>query len=163
MHSKEHGFTIIELIMVIVIIGILAGLAIPRFESFYAIKLDGATKKAVSDIRYIQHLALAGHTNARIVFNAVGNSYVGQEEVPEDSGNWQNAKDPFTRGDLNVQFNSDAQYRGIDIQNPSFGGSATLRFNWLGEPVSGGSVDFVYKGRSRRILVADRVGRVSLQ
>lgn len=57
--NKEHGFTIVELILVIVIIGILAAVVGPRFftrsnfdERFYF-------EEALSTVRYAQKLSVA--------------------------------------------------------------------------------------------------------
>jgi len=66
-------------------LGILAALAVPRFESFYSIKLNGAVKKVVSDIRYVQQLAVSEHTNTKIVFSAAANTYTAQKYNPATS------------------------------------------------------------------------------
>lgn len=52
---KKKAFTLIELVMVIVVLGILAALAIPRFESEVR---QEAADNILSAIRYTQHLAL---------------------------------------------------------------------------------------------------------
>lgn len=89
------GFTIIELIMVIVIISILAVLALPRFDSFYEIKLNGAVKKIISDIRYAQQMAISRHEDYRVSFT--GNTY----DVRRVSDNAY-ATSPFTRETLRL-------------------------------------------------------------
>jgi prepilin-type N-terminal cleavage/methylation domain-containing protein len=156
-YRSNQGFTLIELVMVIVIVGILAVIAIPRFDTFYAIKLDGAVKKVVSDIRYTQQLAIARHTNSRVIFYADENSYVVEQENPQGSDTWESATDPFSRADLSVDFDTDAQYKGINIQN-----NATFQFDWQGA-TDVGSVSLGYHGRVRIINVEANTGRVSVQ
>ena len=52
---KRSAFTMIELVMVIVVLGILAALALPRFERDIR---QEAADNILSSIRYTQHLAL---------------------------------------------------------------------------------------------------------
>jgi prepilin-type N-terminal cleavage/methylation domain-containing protein len=156
------GFTIIELVMVIVIVAIMAMLAIPRFESFYSIKLSGAVKKVVSDIRYVQQMALSRNTNTRIVFNITNDTYKAQEENPRNSGNWQYIKNPFTRTDLVVNFQTDPQHGGLDIVSNSFTNN-TLQFNWEGTPQAGGQVSFTYRNNTNSIFVQNGTGILRVQ
>lgn len=156
----KPGFSLIEVVMVIVIAGILAGLAIPRFDSFFAIKLDGAVKKMVSDIRYVQQLAVARHENYAITFNTGNNSYRGYRVLDNSPVN-----DPFTQQYLDpwINFNTDLQYPGITIFNANFGGVPTVVFDWQGAPSSAGSVELRCKGNSRVISITANTARISVQ
>lgn len=177
----KKSYTIIELIMVIVIVGILAAISIPRFQSFYYIKLNGAVKKIVSDIRYVQQFALSKHADSRIEFNTGTNSYQACFCNESDgscstgscgSANWTAITNPFTRGNLQVNFNSDAQYGGIDVSSANFGGgNPTLIFDWQGIPRNGagtalsaeGSVIFSYQNNVMTIYITPNTGRVRMQ
>jgi len=53
--DNKNGFTMIELIMVIIVLGILAALAIPRMDRD---RKQEAADTILSDIRYAQHMAI---------------------------------------------------------------------------------------------------------
>lgn len=159
----RRGFTLIEVVMVIVIVGILTAIAIPRFQAFYAVKLDGAAKKVISDIRYVQQIAIANHTSTRIVFDPVTERYRAEEESPRGSNFWRAISSPFMSGSMTADFTKDPQYAGINITSPSFGAGSTLMFDWRGQPVSGGSVTLSYNDNTRRVEVVGTTGQVKAQ
>lgn len=170
--DSRMGFSLIELIMVLTIVGILALVTIPRFGSFYFLKISGAIKKVISDIRYLQQLAVSEHTDTKLVFNTAADTYSAQK-FDQGAGSWVNITDPFTRGNLSLNFNSDPQYSGIDISATNLL-SSTLRFSWQGIPQEGadagpanltaeGSVTFSYKNNSLTIYITPNTGRVRAQ
>lgn len=58
--SMQKGFTLIELMIVVAIIGILAAIAIPQFSEYTK---KGEDKAAQSDVRNLITLATANSTN----------------------------------------------------------------------------------------------------
>jgi type II secretion system protein G len=93
MRNKEHGFTLMELIIVIAVIAILLGIALPRIRGMVE---EGNTAKAASELRALQA--------------AVESYYIhNNKQYPEMDDTWQNAlvsarpkligsplKDPFS-------------------------------------------------------------------
>ena len=151
--------------MAIVIMGILAVLAIPRFDSFNAIKLDGAVKKTLSDIRYAQQLAIARHEEYAVGFNSADETYRIFRLVDNSP-----AQDPFSRQFLDpwLNFTTDSKYRGINIASVNLGGTQTLRFDWQGIPKNAagvnlsveGLINLTYQNNSRNIYITPNTGRV---
>ncbi len=163
---KKCALTLVEIIVIILIIGILAIVALPRFSVFYEIRLQGAAKKIVSDIRYAQSMAISYHTFTRIVFDESSDTYRGEYFYADE---WRNLRDPLTGEDLELDFRTDYQYKGIDILNVDFGGTTTLMFDWQGIPQDengmerSGSLGLSYKGRLITITVAPRTGKINVE
>jgi type II secretory pathway pseudopilin PulG len=62
------GFTVIEIIMVILLISIMTAVIIPRFADYGIINLSNAVVKIATDIRYAQNRATTTHQRNRIKF-----------------------------------------------------------------------------------------------
>ncbi len=71
----SKGFTLIELIIVIVIIGILAILVIPRIISTTTISARESAEMVAADIRKTQELAMADTASHSITFTSGSGSY----------------------------------------------------------------------------------------
>jgi prepilin-type N-terminal cleavage/methylation domain-containing protein len=138
---NPSGMTIIEVILVMMIIGILATMVIPRFDFATSSKasVDGAAYMIASDIRYAQECAMATRTSKTITFSMGGNSY---------SFSPINNLDPS--GQLPYGVTTTA---------------LTLTFNSLGEPISitGSSVSVGASDgvQTRTITILNYTGKVS--
>lgn len=72
----DSGFTIIELVLVLIITAILAAVAVPQLGRYWAgIKVGNAATKIASDIRYAQNRATTTQQRSQINFAAGGTSY----------------------------------------------------------------------------------------
>jgi prepilin-type N-terminal cleavage/methylation domain-containing protein len=75
------GFTLIEFIAVLVVVGVLVAAATVKFTSTSTISLRAAAEMIQADIRYTQAEAMATNANKSINFSADNNNYmVGSEK-----------------------------------------------------------------------------------
>ncbi|MGD8383056.1 MAG: prepilin-type N-terminal cleavage/methylation domain-containing protein [Syntrophobacterales bacterium] len=131
--ADSRGFTLVELIMVVVLIGILAVSVIPKFVDTSAISLQGGAAMVAADIRYTQELAMSTHSPKTII---------------------------FTTNDTFYTVNSQTMNLPSRV---SISSGATFTFNSLGEPTTGGgsSVQITAGGSTKTITVESYTGRVS--
>jgi prepilin-type N-terminal cleavage/methylation domain-containing protein len=131
--ADSRGFTIVELVMVVVLISILAVSVVPKFVDTSAFSLAGGAAMAAADIRYTQELAMATHSAKTIVFTTT-NTY-------------------YTVDSRNVNLPSKV----------TISSGATFTFNSLGEPTAGGgsSVTLSAGAETKTITVESYTGRVS--
>ena len=170
----KKGFTVIELVIVILLVSILAVVIATRTTPYYSIKLNGAGEKLLSDIRYAKRLAMTNHEICGISFDVAGNSYAVYRykstfpppPPPVPVG------DPHRPGyDLKIDYdgNEYEYYNGIGITSADFGGTNELRFDSLGIPYdagdnklsASGQVVISYEGNDFTITVTPRTGKLS--
>jgi MSHA pilin protein MshC len=68
--NNQHGFTLIELIMVMVIVGILAIVVAPRFFDVNVFKSRGFADQVQASLRNAQKIAIAQHRNVCVAMTA---------------------------------------------------------------------------------------------
>ena len=153
--NKNRGFTAIELILVIVILGILAAIAYPRFQGLPGIRVSAAAQAIAADIRYAQSQAISTAYNYKVYFYAGTNSYSVYQKN-RSSGAETIMSHPLKAGNYTVVVATD--YPGVII-----GGDYTVEFDYLGAPVTGGggSVTVSGGGNSMTISVLANTGRVT--
>lgn len=78
--SKQAGFTIVELVLTMVIVGVLAAMALPRFFGTHGFEERGFYDEVLSAIRYAQKSAIA--QRRRVCVNFTANSV--QLKIDED-------------------------------------------------------------------------------
>jgi MSHA pilin protein MshC len=131
--ADSRGFTLVELIMVVVLIGILAVSVVPKVVDTSAISLQGGAAMVVADIRYTQELAMGTHTPKTITFATNDTFYTVNSQT------------------MNLP------------SRVSISSGATFTFNSLGEPTAGGgsSVEIQAGSSTKTITVESYTGRVS--
>jgi len=101
MIKKQLGFTMLELIMVIVVLGILAALALPKLDKDFT---QEAADNVLSNMRYTQHMALMADRQ--------------QYNDPQwQQSFWQISFQACSDGALFLSIGSDTNYNGSLDQN----------------------------------------------
>ncbi|MBI5041493.1 MAG: type II secretion system protein [Gammaproteobacteria bacterium] len=147
--TAQTGFTLIELVMVIVIIGILAAMAAPRM-SLTDSSVHAQAAQIARDIRHAQMLAMTqGRT---LTFQSLGGSYRCTDSTSTV------ITDPATQQPFTFTLNN-----GVTLT------VASVNFDSLGRPVSGGAlrstaVDFTVSGgaQSAALSVSPVTGFVAV-
>ena len=69
----QAGFTMVEIIVVVLVIGIVLGIGVPSFRQFNErSRVDGAMQELVMDIQYARSLAVSRNRSYQIQFAANG-------------------------------------------------------------------------------------------
>jgi len=84
--KSQHGFTLIELVMVIVLLGIISAVALPKFSGRDSFSQRVLFDDTLNAVRYAQKSAIASGCNVK--FSVASNSYTLTRDNTCSSGNF---------------------------------------------------------------------------
>ncbi|MDO9567540.1 MAG: GspH/FimT family pseudopilin [Candidatus Desulfaltia sp.] len=96
--NKQSGFTLIELIVIIAILAVFAGIAVPNFLSYMPKhRLNGAARQVMGDLMAARMKAVKENNRFKVFFLSNNHQYKilddDNNNNAEDSGEWTNTKD----------------------------------------------------------------------
>lgn len=177
----RRGYTLIEMLVTITILGIAAALLVPALGGFGAIETQAAVRRLVSDIAFAQSEAVAHQRFHRLHFYTDGSGWclvrVGEGDFFDifNATSADYVEDParVTRGGGNMIVNlvEDDRFASVAVESfTSSEGVTSLTFDAIGGTVSApgtaaGGVSVVLSGDDSRweVAVAPLTGRTSVR
>lgn len=141
--AEQRGFTIVELIMVIVILGIISAVALPRFFDRKSFDERFYFEEVLSSVRYAQKLAVASGCSIKVLVDSDGYRLT----YAKDCG--VGPADPKVNDLVANPLGED--YQGANENSVSINKNLTVTFDSLGAASPSDSVEF--SGGSFKLIV----------
>jgi len=166
---SRKAFTLVELIVVLLILGIISVVGMIAINPHQGIRLDAATKKVMADLDYARNLSLATAKWYGVSFEADPvNSYrIYQTDGLTDTM----IDDPSHPGQgFTVDLNS--YFSGVKIQSVNLAGGAKVEFNPLGIPYNdktgtafgvNGVITLLFGNLTKTAQITPNTGRIFVQ
>ncbi|MCB9846227.1 MAG: prepilin-type N-terminal cleavage/methylation domain-containing protein [Phycisphaeraceae bacterium] len=171
MARVRRGYTLIEVLIVVTVMGIMGAMVIPNLSQAGTFRVRSAVRTLVSDITFAQSDAMAFQRGRAIVFYPEQNRYVvvevtGPELDPENDALFDQTRES---GIMDMDFDQE-RFGGAVMESASFDGQAVLIFDEMGAPVtepegdtpsSGGIVNFTSGNGDYWVAVDGFTGHVT--
>jgi len=153
--AAPRGFTMVEMMVVIIILAIAAVMVLPYAIGTSSLKAQSAARMAMADLEWAQNQAIVLQSEVTVTFSVPGNSYT----IAKQS---QTLKHPITHNDFVVDFDTRQDLHGVSIVSAAFGGTPQVTFKALGEPESAGSVVLAAGAHTYQVTVTPVTGRITV-
>ena len=155
--QKTRGFTLIEILLVIVILAIAGVTTIPMLSSGASMQIRSAANMIAADLEYAKSMAISRGQDYSVVFLTGSDNY----RIEDQGGNV--IPHPVKKGfDYEINFSNDSRLNKVDIVSAGFGGGYTVTFNCLGSPDNGGTIGLNANGITATITVEPVTGYISV-
>lgn len=124
----RRGFTLVEVLVVIVMIGIMMKIVVPRFRVSNASRVRGAARQMAADLEVARTRALSTTSKVRVVFNVASQQYSGYLDVDRDGVFVQNAAETNALAAFNTRTLTDGvqMARGATPDVPGMAGAGAI-------------------------------------
>lgn len=141
--TRLRGYTLIEILVVVAVLGIAGALVIPSMGQTSVLRVQSAVRAVVADISFAQSDAIAYQQRRAIVFDTVldgdlsDNGYtVCSVTGPAIDVDTDALYDSFGPDDKYIVTLNDPRFAGSTIVDVDFDGTPSLIFDELGGPVT---------------------------
>lgn len=177
-HPKiQKGLSYIEIMIIVIILGVVAAVAMPNFSSTNLAKLDNAASEVADAIQF----ARAESIRTKIPYGIIADATTNRIRVYRLLGltATYDVYHPIDKQLYDIQLTTDAFVSGVVLDSASFsftGSSATtyVHFSDVGTPeyttsggtdymLTSGTIILSYRGQQRTLSIAPMTGRVTVQ
>jgi len=154
-HRSVNGFTLVEVIIVVVILAIAAMMAVPMMSSADTFQVRSAASMLASDLEYAKNCAISRGETFSVDFN-YDNGY----QLKDANGDL--IEHPVKKGfDYVVDFASDGRLDKVKIDEVNLSDSI-VEFDCLGSPDEGGTITLNAGGEIIVVSIEPVTGYVSI-
>lgn len=147
---RSAGFTLVELVLVVMVLGVMAGIAAPRFQTaMTGVHLEATAKRLAADLRRAQAVAMSQSTSVLVSIDPATETYSCAALTDLD------------RNGSTLTVNVAQREYGVQIASSSFGAGTDVAFDFRGEPVDAGSVT-ISAGSLTAVVSVNSVGLVEV-
>jgi prepilin-type N-terminal cleavage/methylation domain-containing protein len=137
---QRSGFTLVEILAVVVILGIASAIVIPQMGTRDDMRAASAARTLVADLIYAQNMAISTGKKVYVKFDVTNNNYTLLSTAA--SGGDVAMINPITQTTYTQQFGATGSgWQGMTISSASFNGATasyaslyTIAFDEIGSP-----------------------------
>jgi prepilin-type N-terminal cleavage/methylation domain-containing protein len=157
--GSAGGYTLLEVLAVVVILGVAAAIVVPKFGKTGDIQAKAAARQLCGDLMYAQSFAINTQTPVQVSFNCTTGQYT-LTAVPAIGSPYVLAN-PSTGQTYVVGFTGASRLGTVALNDTTFIGGL-FTFDSLGSPSAAGDVHLVSQGRTVTVSVALTTGKLSI-
>jgi prepilin-type N-terminal cleavage/methylation domain-containing protein len=128
-HKQKVGFTLVEILVVVVILAIAAAMAVPMFSGAAGFQTQSAANMIAADLEYAKSMAISHQQQYGIIFDTGAGAYQVVDQYEAVIQNPVKAGFQYT-----VNFHGDSRLNQVDLTAANFNGGSKIFFNYLGSP-----------------------------
>jgi len=149
--SRSGGFTILELVAVLVMVSLVSTLAIRAWFGRSDVTLQNAAELLASDLREVQAISTLRHAPHEMVFHSDGSGYFARE-----MGSSEETAHPR-------HYPRDAVFEDVQVTMVRVAKGERVIFDAQGRPASDAAITVSQRGVARTVLIEASRARVSVE
>lgn len=169
--GQNGGFTLVEILVVVVIIGLAMWAAVPMFSGAAQMQLQSAANMLAADLEFAKSLAISRQQKYGLDFHPGTDSY--DVIHIDEANNVQIVMHPVKIGfPYTISYRDDTRLNKVDLSAASFDGTSQVFFDYLGSPHNGnvtnndlnsGSITLEGGGITMTVIIEPVTGYIRIQ